>query len=85
MHSVQDGRSQELALFHPRTVTFLNSDLIYSTDPACCAGPGGPRHRCALPPPSEPEGLKRLYPSCIYLREPPETVAPQACMQVLWM
>lgn len=49
IHCVQDGRSQELAMFHRRTATLVNSDLIYSSSPACCAGPGGPQHRYTEP------------------------------------
>jgi hypothetical protein len=49
LHIVKDGRSEELALLHRPTRTFLNSDLLYKSDPACCAGPGGPKHRYTAP------------------------------------
>lgn len=49
LHVVQDERSSELAMFHPRSSTFLNSDLLYKASASCCAGPGGPDHRYTTP------------------------------------
>jgi hypothetical protein len=40
-HAVADRRSNELVFFHEPSATLLNSDLLYRTGDACCAGPGG--------------------------------------------
>jgi hypothetical protein len=40
-HAVADRRSNELVFFHEPSATLLNSDLLYRSSDACCAGPGG--------------------------------------------
>ena len=40
-HAVADQRSNELVFFHEPSATLLNSDLLYRSSDACCAGPGG--------------------------------------------